>query len=175
MKQLRRRPLLLLFAAVVTLGALPPGTQRAAAQSAAAGMPPLALQGLLKHPRSIDLGALQQLPSQTVQVQYETERGDTVNATFTGVPLWTLLQAAGGISDTTRGAEVRHTIRVTASDGYATVLSTGEIAPDFGAKPALIAYQLDGSLLGSKGYYLAMPGDKRDSRYVSDVVSIRVE
>lgn len=138
-------------------------------------MRPLALEGLLRHPQSMDLASLRRLPSDTVRVRYETARGDVVNASFTGVPLWALLQAAGGLSDTARGAEVRHIIRVTAGDAYVTVLSTGEIAPDFGARPALIAYQRDGVLLGGKGYYLVMPGDKRDSRYVSDVVSIRIE
>lgn len=160
----------LLLVAAVCLAPAP-----AAIPAAAQNMRSLALEGLLAHPRSMDLGALRRLPSETVRVQYQTERGDTVNATFTGVPLWRLLQAAGGLSDTSRGAVVRHTIRVTAGDAYAAVLSTGEIAPDFGNKPALIAYQRDGTLLGSQGYWLVMPGDKRDSRYVSDVVSIRVE
>lgn len=168
---LRSRQLFLLLLAAAAIW---PGAP-ALAQSGDGGMPSLAVQGLLQHPQSVDLAALRRLPSETVRVQYETEHGDAVNATFTGVPLWALLQAAGGLSDTARGADVRHIIRVTASDAYVAVLSTGEIAPNFGAKQALIAYQRDGALLGSKGYYLVMPGDKRDSRYVSDVVSIRVE
>ena len=173
---MRSRLFLLLLAAAAVIC---PGTLLVAApalaQSAGSSMPSLALQGLLKHPQSIDLAALRRLPSETVRVQYETEHGDVVNATFTGVRLWTLLQAAGGLADDARGADVRHMIRVTAGDAYVAVLSTGEIAPDFGAKPALIAYQRDGALLAGKGYYLVMPGDKRDSRYVSDVVSINVE
>ena len=52
---------------------------------------------------------------------------------------------------------------------------TGEIAPDFGAKPALIAYQRDTEAPGAGGLWLVMPGDKLGGRYVHDVVAIDVE
>lgn len=96
-------------------------------------------------------------------------------ADFTGVALWALLGEAGGIDDKTKDAVLRHTIKVTGRDGYFVVLSTGEIAPDFGAKPALIAYQRAGEAAGASGFRLVMPGDKRGARYVRDVVAIDVE
>jgi hypothetical protein len=48
------------------------------------------------------------------------------------VLLWTLLGEAGGIDDPTKGAELRHTISITGRDGHVVIISTGEIAPDFG-------------------------------------------
>ena len=96
-------------------------------------------------------------------------------ASFTGVPLWTLLGEVGGIDDPAKRAELRHVIRITARDGYVVVLSTGEIAPDFGAKPALLAYQRDDEAPAAAGFRLVMPGDKRGGRYVRDVISIEVE
>src|SRR6516162_11814195 len=79
---------------------------------------------------------LQKLPAQQVTVSYQAGRG-VEEASFTGVPLWTLLGKVGGIDDPAKRAELRHVIRITARDGYVVVLSTGEIAPGFGAKPAL--------------------------------------
>ena len=109
-----------------------------------------------------------------MQVSFEGERG-AQNSSFTGVRLWTLLDKAGGIDDGAKGAELRHTSKVTGRDGYVVVLSTGEIAPEFGGKPALIAYQRDGAMLGGAGFRLVMPGDKRGGRNVRDVVTIMVE
>ena len=73
-----------------------------------------------------------------------------------GVLLWMQLDKADGIDDTAKGAELRHTIKVSGRDGYVVVLSTGEIVPDFGDKPTLIAYQRDGTVLGEAGLRLVM-------------------
>ena len=89
--------------------------------------------------------------------------------------LWTLLEAAGGIDDPAKGAELRHTINIRGRDGYIVVLSTGEIAPDFGGKPAMIAYERDGQKLGDTGLRILMPGDKHGGRYVRDVAEIEVK
>jgi hypothetical protein len=55
------------------------------------------------------------------------------------------------------------------------VISTGEIAPEFGGKPALLAYKQDGTEQLETGLRLVMPGDKRGGRNVRDVVSITIE
>jgi hypothetical protein len=133
----------------------------------------IALEGRLKHPQSLDLGALRRLPSEQAQVSFQSERG-TTTATYTGARLWAVIAAAGGIDDDEKGAELRHTIRVTGRDGYFIVLSTGEIAPEFGDKPALIAYARDGETAEASPR-LVMPGDKRGGRNVRDVIAIRVE
>jgi hypothetical protein len=68
---------------------------------------------------------------------------------------------------------LRHAVRITAKDDYVVVTSTGEIAPDFGAKAVLVAYERDGKPLDD--FRIVMPGDKRGGRNVRDVVAIRVE
>ena len=134
----------------------------------------VSLGGKVKHPQQFDLESLQRLPAQQVTVSYQAGRG-VEEASFTGVPLWTLLGEVGGIDDPAKRAELRHVIRITARDGYVVVLSTGEIAPDFGAKPALLAYQRDDEAPAAAGFRLVMPGDKHGGRYVRDVISIEVE
>jgi DMSO/TMAO reductase YedYZ molybdopterin-dependent catalytic subunit len=134
----------------------------------------VSLTGKVRHPQQFDLETLQKLPAQQVTVSYQAGRG-LEEASFTGVPLWTLLGEAGGIDDPAKGAELRHVIRITARDGYVVVLSTGEIAPDFGAKPALLAYRRNDEAPAAAGFRLVMPGDKHGGRYVRDVVSIEVE
>ena len=52
---------------------------------------------------------------------------------------------------------------------------TGEIAPDFGAEPAMIACQRDGAPLGGTGFRLVIPGDKHGGRSVRDVTAITIE
>jgi hypothetical protein len=99
-------------------------------------VPAVALDGKLKHPQSLDLEALRRLPAEHAQVSFQSERGTTM-ASYTGVRLWAVLAFAGGIDDDEKGAEVRHVVKVTGRNGYIVVLSTGEIAPDFGGNPAL--------------------------------------
>ena len=146
-----------------------------AAQAAdPAAKPALALTGKVQHPQEFDLARLQPLPKDEEQVTFQTDHGPQ-QARFTGVLLWSLLGEAGGLADVDKSAAQHHTIKITASDGYFVVLSTGEIAPDLGGKPALIAYQSDTEAPGTGGLWLVMPGDKHGARYVHDVVAIDVE
>jgi DMSO/TMAO reductase YedYZ molybdopterin-dependent catalytic subunit len=142
-------------------------TAQASAQS-----PSLLLEGKVKQPQRVTLADLKKLPAEHVTVSYQTERG-VVTGAFTGVFLWSLIGAAGGIADDAKGAAVRHAIRITAKDDYVVVTSTGEIAPDFGNKPALVAYERDGKPLAD--FRLVMPGDKHGGRNLRDIVSIAVE
>ncbi len=150
-----------------------PGPGLAQTQPQAAGITfSVQLDGKLKHPQTLSLEALRKLPAEQAQVSYQGEKGTTTTS-FSGPRLWAVLEAAGGLDDSEKGAELRHVIKVIGRDGYVVVLSTGEIAPEFGAKPALLAYQRDGQ--PDTGLRLVMPGDKRGGRNVRDVVSIRVE
>lgn len=112
------------------------------------------------------------MPAQHADVSYQTDRG-VVTAGFTGVLLWSPIGAAGGIDGSSKSAELRHAIRITAKDAYVVVTSTGEIAPRFGNKAAMVAYQRDGKLLGD--FRIIMPGDKHGGRNARDVVSIKIE
>ena len=152
-----------LAAAVVALFLIVP----AVAQS-----PALSLEGQVKQPQHWTLDDLKRMQAQRADVSYLTERGQ-VAAKYTGVLLWSLLEQTGGIDDATRNAVVRHTIRITATDGYVVVLSTGEVSPDLGNAGALVAYERDGKSLDN--FRVVMPGDKHGSRDVHDVVTIAVE
>jgi DMSO/TMAO reductase YedYZ molybdopterin-dependent catalytic subunit len=139
---------------------------------AAAQSPTLSFGGKVKQPRQFTLDDLKKMPADSADVGFQTDRGP-VAAHFTGVLLWSLIGAAGGIDDTGKGVELRHAIRVTAKDGYVVVTSTGEIAPDFGGKAALVAYERDGKPLAD--FRLVMPGDKHGGRNVRDVAAIAIE
>ena len=137
--------------ALLVFGSAAHADDRAIPQTTAANQNwVVSLGGKVKHPRQFDLETLQKLPVQQVTVSYQAGRG-VEEASFTGVPLWTLLGEAGGIDDPAKRAELRHVIRITARDGYVVVLSTGEIAPDFGAKPALLAYRRNDEALAAAG------------------------
>jgi len=149
-------------------------TQIGFAADPATGNSSLSLAGKVRHPQQFDLARLLGLPVEQVQVSFQSERG-AQQTSYKGVRLWTLLGEAGGIDDPDKGAELRHVIKITARDGYLVVISTGEIAPDFGGKPGMIAYQRDNEPAGASGFRLVMPGDKHGGRFVRDVVAIDVE
>jgi O-glycosyl hydrolase len=111
------------------------------------------------------------MPAEHADVSHQTDHGP-VRASFTGVLLWSLIGAAGGI-DAAKSPELRHAIRITAKDGYVVVTSSGEIAPDFGAKGVIVAYQRDGKPLDD--FRIIMPGEKHGGRNVRDVVLINIE
>ena len=139
---------------------------------AVAQSPELVLQGKVRQPQRWTLEDLKKMPAEHADVSYQTDRGP-VRGSFTGVLLWSLIGAAGGIDDNAKSPELRHAIRITAKDGYVVVTSSGEIAPDFGAKGVIVAYERDGKPLDE--FRIVMPGDKHGGRNVRDVVSINIE
>ena len=174
----RRAPRRFLAASLVALLLSANGAAIAADQStqseATAPSSGLVLDGKVRHPLRLSIDTLRKLPAERVEVSFQTAHG-VEKATYTGALLWTLLGEAGGIDDSAKGAELHHTINITGRDGYMVVISTGEIAPDFGGKAAMIAYERDGEELGDKGLRVVMPGDKHGGRYVRDVVAIEVK
>jgi len=139
---------------------------------AVAQSPELVLQGKVRQPQRLTFEDLKKMPAEHADVSYQTDRGPVI-ASFTGVLLWSLIGAAGGIDDSAKNPELRHAIRITAKDGYVVVTSSGEIAPDFGARGVIVAYERDGKPLDE--FRIVMPGDKHGGRNVRDVVSINVE
>lgn len=73
-------------------------------------------------------------------------------------------------------SKLRVVVMVTGADGYQVALGWGELDPDFGAAPILLAYSSDGQPTGDKlgMARLVAPGDKRGGRYVSTVKSIEL-
>ena len=130
------------------------------------------LAGKVKQPGPMSLDVLKKLPVE--QVPLQAERGGAPS-NYAGPSLWAVLQAAGGLDDADKSAPLHHTIKIAGRDGYFVVVSTGEVSPEFGNKPAIIAYQRDDKALGADGFRLVLQGDKRNGRAVRDVATITVE
>jgi molybdate transport system substrate-binding protein len=139
--------------------------------------PAVSLTGLVGTPRSFTMDDLKQLPAETVNVSFQAGQG-TTTASFTGTRLLNVFDAAGGakLPNDTNNARLRTTVMVTGADGYQVALGWGELDPEFGAAPILLAYAQDGKPLGDKQGMarLVVPGDKRGGRYVSTVKSIDI-
>jgi DMSO/TMAO reductase YedYZ molybdopterin-dependent catalytic subunit len=143
----------------------------------AGGSQSFEIKGGVNHPRTLTLADLQKEPRTEQTVFLHTGHG-AVSGKFAGVSLWTLLEEAGIVTDMKNKNDiVRHFIVVTGSDGYAAVLSVGEIAPEFGGDQAMIAYEEFGKPLeaGDGFARLIIPGDKAAGRAVSAVTSIEVK
>lgn len=163
-----RRAALLAIVVAFALAAAP------ALAPAAQSPPALSVSGLVKAPQSFTLAALQKMPWTTVEASFQTEHGPR-HGTWLGVSLWTLLDQSGGL-DASMKDSVRHWLVVTGRDGYAVVLSVGEIDPSFGHAAALVAWSQDGkSFDPAQGLRLILPGDRHGARDVRDVVSIEVK
>lgn len=122
--------------------------------------------------QTIDLATMQALPQVDTHVAMLTGHG-TVQATYRGALLWTVLQKAGVISSDER-SHVRTTVLVTGRDGYTAVLALAEIDPAFEGKPVIVADRQDGRALNAGELRLVVPGDKRGGRSVRDVVKIEL-
>jgi hypothetical protein len=77
------------------------------------------------------------------------------------IDVWDLLQSVGIIVDPgIKNDILRKTIDVTGTDGYVTVFTAGEIAPNFGGNQVLVVYEVDGQPIGADGpAEIVAPGD----------------
>jgi hypothetical protein len=118
--------------------------------------------------KTFDLAALQALPMITRTVG---------GVAFTGVSFWDLLSSAVGINQDplVKNDLLGKYVVATGSDGYKAVFSLGELDPDFGNQPDLIAFSADGASLGADGFArIVVPDDVRAGRRVSNLVSLEV-
>jgi hypothetical protein len=71
---------------------------------------------------------------------------------------------------------MRRYLVVTARDGYEIVPSGGELDPNFGNTPVLLAWAEEGAPLsaGEGPLRIVVPGDLRGGRYIYGIVSIDV-
>jgi molybdate transport system substrate-binding protein len=112
--------------------------------------------------------------SQTVDVTFLSGQ-DTVSTSFTGVPLWQVISAAQpNLNADVSNDRLSTFIVVTASDNYQAVIAWGEIDPEFGNQPILVAYEENGAPIADEEgpIRLIVPGDVRGGRYVSGLVNI---
>ncbi|MDO9712840.1 molybdopterin-binding protein [Paracraurococcus lichenis] len=136
------------------------------------------LDGAVAHPVSFDEAGLAALTDVTLTATYASGAGQ-VTDTYTGVPLWDLLQDAGVLTDpAVKNDILDFYVVATGSDGYRAVFSMGELDPRFGNGGVLVAYDDALGQLGPSGQdgfaRLVVPDDTAGGRYVSNLVSIEV-
>jgi DMSO/TMAO reductase YedYZ molybdopterin-dependent catalytic subunit len=131
--------------------------------------PSFSISGAVRKRATFDLATLKALPAVT-----QTAGGNS----FTGASLWALLNdAAVGLQPDgkLKNATLSMYAVVTGSDGYRAVISLAEIDPEFGNRPALVAYSVNGAPLGRNGMArLVMPGDLKMGRSVARLSSIEI-
>jgi len=125
---------------------------------------------------TFDLPALQALTPHTTTVTYLS--GNTpVTDTYTGALLWDVLGLANVLVDPGQKNDIlQKVVTATGTDGYVVAFALGEIAPNFGNAPILVAYDDTlGQLSGGAGFArLVVPGDVRGGRYVSTLSNLFV-
>ncbi len=133
--------------------------------------------GAVGTPGAYDAAALGALPQSTQAVTYRAGAG-TVSDSFTGPTLWSVLQAAGGITvdPGIKNNVLGKYVAATGTDGYTTVISAGEISPKFGNRQDLVATSDTGGTLPSPDGFarVVATGDVAGGRYVSNLTSLAV-
>jgi hypothetical protein len=137
------------------------------------------LYGDVVHPSIYTANLLAHQQPVTTEPASYTAGGSPVHDVYTGISLWNLVSNAGGfvVSDA-KNDILRKFIIATGSDGYQAVFAAGEIDPNFGNRPYLVAYHDTAGQLGANGpdgfARIVADGDKAGGRYVSNLVSLQV-
>lgn len=130
---------------------------------------PATMSGAVKAPLTLDDVTLSAMPAATVSITYGSS-----NTTYTGVLVWDLLNKAELVAGDGKNPALRHTLLITASNGYAVALALGELDPDYGNKQVLLAYRSTDGSASFDHLRLLVPGDVRGGRAVRDVAKIEV-
>ena len=112
------------------------------------------------------------LPQDTMSVQFHGKPAER----YSGVLLPALLQLIGVRSDSLRRAGLARRIVVEAADGYRIVLALSDLDPTLGGRRVLLATSLDGRALPASEapFRLLVAGDERPSRWIRQVIAIRI-
>lgn len=135
---------------------------------------PTRLAGTVRTPLVFDQTTLDTLPVTTIEVSYASASGAAIRGSYTGVLLWDVLEKAGLVNAEGRNARLRHTLLVTARDGYAVALALGELDPAYGNRKVLLAYSSSDKRATVDHMRLIVPGDIHSGRAVRDVATIEV-
>lgn len=134
--------------------------------------------GAVTTPKTFGAAGLAGLDAVTQTVTFKS--GTTPQThTYTGAKVWDVLGTAGVVTTSAKNDILNRYVVATGSDGYKTVLSLGELSPDFGNRPDLVAYAetINGvsAPLTKDGFArITVPGDDKGGRYVSNLVSLDV-
>jgi DMSO/TMAO reductase YedYZ molybdopterin-dependent catalytic subunit len=127
-------------------------------------------------PATYDQAELGSLPPTTETVTFQTMSGPQTG-TFTGPTLWTLLNTVGLQTPAVKNGILRQYVVAQGSDGYTSLFSLGELAPQFGGSnpQVLVADQQNGLPLGSTGFArIVAAKDNFGGRYVSNLANFEV-
>ena len=131
-------------------------------------------------PATYNFSSLSALPSTTENVTYQSG-GTTVNTSFTGPTLWSLMNAVGLVTPPApvKNGVLLQYVLATGSDGYSALFSLGELNPNFGgSSPQVLVANLQGTPpapLGSTGFARVVAAkDNFGGRYVSNLDNLRV-
>ena len=151
----------------------------ATAVAAAGPSTQFTITGGVQHPATVTVPDLQAEPAITQTVTFAAGSSSQTH-TYVGASLWGALDSAGLVVDPAVKNDVLDQFVVaTGSDGYRVVLSLGELNPNFGARPDLIAYaeRVGATVvpLGTDGFArTTAPDDAKGGRYLSNLVNLDV-
>ncbi|MCD0449774.1 hypothetical protein LO762_11320 [Actinocorallia sp. API 0066] len=133
--------------------------------SAPHGTPCLRIGGAVRAPRALAMAELRALPQHACDVVFSCRRAGARHHRFAGPLLLDVVGEADPVfAGGDRKARLRFLLSLRADDGHRAVLSWGEIDPEFGAVPVLVALSRDGRPLDVEGPTLAVPGDRCGAR-----------
>jgi hypothetical protein len=107
------------------------------------------------------------LPVVARDVTFLTSKGPS-SGHYKGVLFWDVLQANKVFDGLEHNGELKKTFLVSAKDGYQIAFSIGEIHPEFGNTPLILATDVDGKPVEG-GWRIVVHGDKRGARAIHDI------
>lgn len=111
------------------------------------------------------------------QEEIRAKDRDNREHVFSGVLLGTILDSAGvTLGQELRGENLAKYILCRAVDGYEVVFSLPEADTSFSGRQILVAIKVDGAFLpkGEGPFRIIVPDDKRHSRWMRELSSIRI-
>ncbi|GAB2830934.1 hypothetical protein GCM10022221_32150 [Actinocorallia aurea] len=137
--------------------------------------PELRIDGEVRAPGPLSMDGLRALPQHTAELVFSCGGKGVRRHTCTGPLLRDVVAAADPEpAHGDRMHRLRYRLVLTASDGHRVVLSWGELDPDFGAAPMLLAVTRDGTPLDPEGPQLAVPADRCGARSLTRVTTLTV-
>ncbi|MGW2860197.1 molybdopterin-dependent oxidoreductase [Streptomyces sp. NPDC001205] len=112
-------------------------------------------------------------PQHGADVTFDCATNGPQHHSFEGPLLYDVIGAARPAFDPKRRKDrSRFLLAISGGDGHHTVLSWGEIDPDFASAPVLLATRLDGKDLDDAGTQLVVPWDRCGARYISTITRL---
>jgi DMSO/TMAO reductase YedYZ molybdopterin-dependent catalytic subunit len=133
----------------------------------------LTVSGDISSPLEFKAADLAKMPRQTVTIQEH----DGTKAEYEGVPLLEILRKAGApVDKQLRGKTLASYLLAKAHDGYQVLFSLGEIAPEFGNTPMIVADLRAGKpMSGELGpLRLVCPNDKAAARSIRMLEALEI-